>query len=79
MGYFSNGTEHEMYAAQYCVRCRHYDDGGCPVIMAHMVYNYEECNKPDSILHMLIPRAKEGAWNDQCRMFIHDAEQSDED
>lgn len=72
MGYFSNGTEGEMYEAEYCSRCIHQkpDEGGCAIWLAHMLHNYEECNKKDSILHLLIPRAKDGPWNDQCRMFV---------
>lgn len=74
MGYFSNGTEGDCYEAQYCSRCAHRDgpdgDGGCMVWFAHMMKNYEECNKPDSILHMLIPRLKDGSGNGKCAMFI---------
>ena len=71
MGYFSNGTESESYEAKYCNRCVHQkpDDGGCAVFFAHLLYNYEECNKEDSILHLLIPRKKEGLGNEQCAMF----------
>lgn len=71
MGYFSNGTEGAMYEEQYCARCVHNTDGpGCAVLAAHMLFNYQDCNNPDSILHMLIPRTKGGLGNDQCRMFI---------
>lgn len=63
MGYFSNGSEGEGYEEQWCSRCLHND--GCAVWSAHQLHNYEECNKPDSILHMLIPRD-----NGQCRMFV---------
>ena len=74
MGYFSNSTEGESYEAQYCVRCVHHnpDDGGCPVFLAHLLYNYAECNKRNSILHMLIPINKEGTGNEQCAMFHED-------
>jgi len=73
MGYFSNGTEGDMYEAEYCQRCIHYEDpngDGCMVWLAHLVHNYDECNKPDSILHLLIPRSKDGPGNDRCKMFI---------
>jgi len=72
MAYFSNGTEGEMYAEQYCDRCIHQngsDDRGCAVWMAHLIHNYKECNNEDSILHILIPRSKDGLGNDQCLMF----------
>jgi len=72
MGYFSNGTEGECYTAQYCSKCAHMrgpdGDGMCAVWMAHMVKNYDECNNPESILHMLIPR--KGIENLQCLMFM---------
>jgi hypothetical protein len=35
-----------------------------------MIHNYEECNKKDSILHLLIPRSSDGPWNDKCTMFF---------
>lgn len=77
MGYFSNGTEGDMYEAKYCNRCRHEDDEkGCPVMLLHVIWNYEVCNpKTDEhkamhdVLEMLIPRGKDG-FNDQCSMFI---------
>jgi len=69
MGYFSNGSEGEDYAEKYCSRCIHCND--CAIWDAHMLYNYEECNKKDSILNILIPRTKDG-WNEQCKMFIED-------
>jgi hypothetical protein len=68
MGYFSNGAEGEGYVEQWCCRCEHWDEGGCPVWLAHQIHNYAECNKPDSILHMLIPR--QGISNARCEMFI---------
>lgn len=73
MAYFSNGTEGEMYAEEYCDRCIHgplHSDDTCAVWDAHLFHNYEECNKKDSILHELIPRSKDGLGNEQCRMFI---------
>ena len=76
MGYFSNGTEGGMYEATYCNRCLHQNgpDGnsGCAVWLAHMLKNYEECNKEDSVLHMLIPRTKDHLGNEQCTMFMED-------
>lgn len=74
MGYFSNGAEGMDYQDRYCLKCQH--DGNCAVWDAHMLLNYEECNKKDSILHMLIP--KEGIWNGKCKMFIEKQEAGDE-
>jgi hypothetical protein len=69
MGYFSNGTEGDCYEARYCAHCRHGEaEDGCPVMLLHLLHNYEECNKPDSFLHVLIPRTKDG--NAECAMFI---------
>ena len=59
------------YALQYCSRCQHYF--GCPVWLAHLRFNYQECKNDDSILHMLIRRSKDGLSNEQCRMFIEGA------
>jgi len=67
MGYFANGTEGEAYCELYCSRCLH-GDGRCTVLHVHIQHNSDECNNPDSILHILIPRR--GAANDQCRMFL---------
>lgn len=74
MGYFSNGCEGADYEEQYCSRCVHYreDDSGCPVFLAHLLHNYDECNNENSILHLLIPRKKDGLGNEQCAMFYED-------
>jgi len=73
MGYFSNGTEGECYEAAYCDRCIHQDgpdgESGCAIWLAHLMHNYDECNKPDSILHLLIPLSKNGHGNEQCLLF----------
>lgn len=76
MGYFANGTEGMAYEEHYCRRCIH--DGpeegpGCPVWLAHLLYNYDECNNEDSILHLLIPRSKDGLNNLECTMFVESA------
>lgn len=72
MGYFSNGTEGALYFERWCCNCVHDADQSkpCPVWSAHLIANYEECNKPGSILSMLIPRAEDGLGNKQCLMFI---------
>ncbi len=38
----------------------------CPVLFVHWLDNYDDCNKPNSYLHKLIPRDKEG-FNKRCR------------
>lgn len=75
MAYFSNGSEGEAYVESYCYRCVHWKDlndgrgPGCPVWDLHLMSNYEECNKKGSYLHVLIPRSKDGLYNEQCTMF----------
>lgn len=73
MGYFPNGDAVVDYEARYCYRCVHQDgpdgESGCAVFLAHLLKNYNECNKKRSILHLLIPRDK-GGKNEQCRMFL---------
>lgn len=67
MGYFSNGTEGEMFEEAWCSRCVHSDISGdreigvdppCPVWGAHLLFAYGLCNKKDDpgkiILDMLI-------------------------
>ena len=71
MGYFANGTDGMAYEAKYCMKCIHYGDDegpGCPIWLAHLLHNYEECDNDESILHILIPR--KDVENLQCRMFI---------
>lgn len=69
MGYFPNGDAGDWYEATYCSRCVHDKQSTmCPVMALHMQHNYEECNKPDSFLHFLIPRS--GVENERCRMFV---------
>lgn len=73
MGYFSNGTEGDMYEADYCNNCVHQDpDRGCPVWDAHLFFSYELCNEKDHpgkvMLDMFIPR--EGIENKRCTMFV---------
>lgn len=70
MGYFANGTEAEVWAEANCLGCVHNKaDTGCPITLAHLLYNYRDCNDPDSILHMLVPRSEDGMTNEECTMF----------
>lgn len=68
MAYFSNGSEGMDYEARYCANCVH--GGDCAVWEAHMLRNYDDCEDDSSILHLLIPRAKDGLGNEKCRMFV---------
>lgn len=70
MGYFSNGSEGMDYYEEFCSRCVHDKDQSCPVWNAHLIHNYAECNKTDSILHMLIPLNEDKLCNEACLMFI---------
>lgn len=67
MGYFPNGASGMDYEDQWCSKCVHQPN--CTVWLAHLMFNYDECNKKDSILHMLIPLAKDGSGNEKCTMF----------
>lgn len=73
MGYFPNGTAGEMYEAQYCCHCIHQNgpdgESGCAIWLAHLLYNYDECNNDKSILHILIPKTKDGLGNERCMLF----------
>lgn len=73
MGYFSNGSEGMEYQERWCSKCLHDNPDKnihCPIWDAHLIKNYEECNNKGSILHMLIPRTKDGIGNAQCSMFV---------
>jgi hypothetical protein len=73
MGYFSNGCEGMEYEERYCRRCIHYgpEEGpGCPIWLAHLLYNYDEANNKESVLHMLIPRTPDGLDNEECKLFV---------
>ena len=69
MGYFSNGTEGDFYQEEYCEKCEH-GNGECPVWLLHLTYSYKLCNTPDSFLDELIPRSREGCYNEKCKMFV---------
>ena len=82
MGYFSNGTEGQIYEATYCRHCRWYrpvEKGGaesCPVLDAHLWWNYQDCNEPGSPLHKMIPR--DGIENLRC-VYFEEAADADGD
>lgn len=73
MGYFANGSEGMDYEARYCDRCVHQHragpEGDCVVWLLHLLRNYDDSDKPVSVLHMLIPRSPAGG-NLQCEMFV---------
>lgn len=74
MGYFSNGTEGDLYEKTVCRGCvfyaRHTDDDPttyCPVLLAHALYQHHQDTPAEDVLDLLIPRA--GVKNEQCAMF----------
>jgi hypothetical protein len=77
MGYFPNGSSWADWASDNCFKCAHWpqddDAPGCPVEMAHNLYNYDFCNEKDHpakvILDMLIPETKDGLGCERCAMF----------
>lgn len=68
MGYFPNGTTGMMYEEKYCNRCKHNLSIGCPILELHAIYNYDECNNDNSILHKAIPLDEKGD-NKECIFF----------
>ena len=74
MGYFSNGTEAQMYIEDWCVNCHHWKDKndgreyGCPVWDLHLLYVGEKKQQP--LLDELIPRSKDKIGNLRCTMFV---------
>ena len=73
MAYFSNGTEGTDYQNRYCDQCLHMVEIGeqmtsCPILELHLHFNYEHCNKPDSLLHFAIPRNEDGT-NAECIFY----------
>lgn len=61
MGYFPNGMSAYGYQEQYCLKCVNWRDNGsgsegCPIMDLHALHGYEDCNKPESMLHFLIPK-----------------------
>jgi hypothetical protein len=76
MGYFSNGTEGRIYEETYCDHCVNqgaFDESGCWIWRQHLMNNYEDCNKPNSILHKLIPQDAQ-TNNLECVMFRRTAD-----
>jgi hypothetical protein len=71
MGYFSNGTEGDIYERQYCFRCVHENPTrGCPVMSLHLLYAYGAEGDMKAALNDLIPRKENGIGNEKCTMFI---------
>lgn len=71
MGYFSNGTEGDLYYEAYCSRCIFDRNHDCPIWALHLLHNSDECNKPGSFLHRLIPRKKPPQYgNEECKFFM---------
>ena len=69
MGYFPNGTAGIDYEERFCWNCIHYhEEFSCPCLDAHILWNYEECNKKNSILHKMIPRDRDG-HNKKCLFY----------
>lgn len=65
MGYFSNSSEADEYESDVCRTCNHYNPcEACPMWEAQQLWNDQECKKPESLLHKIIPRKPWG--NDIC-------------
>ena len=79
MAYFANGTEGNQYQQQFCAKCQNWRDNGdgrgegCPVMDAHFLFAYQECNSNSNakqILDMLIPMNPKTHNALLCNMFI---------
>ena len=71
MGYFPNGTDGEIWTEDNCRHCVHStEEGDCPVLLAHELYNYDQIGKHDleMVLGILIPRKAGGVGNKECAM-----------
>ena len=70
MGYFSNGTEGNIYESEYCEKCVHYDhkqgeDKPCPIWMHHLLHNGTNNEYVQEILNSFI--TVEGIENKKCK------------
>ena len=81
MGYFSNGSEGEIYWFSYCKKCNNWTkregelEFGCPIWDLHILYQYNLCNSRSlakKILDFLIPTNKKECNNEKCSMFLSD-------
>jgi hypothetical protein len=80
MGYFANGTEHEMYVEAYCEKCRNWYMRGlekglpvcynsCPIMDMHfLAATMHRGRALDELLDLFIPR--EEGKNLECTMFV---------
>lgn len=79
MGYFSNGTEGELFKERYCYGCQNLKEdeefGGdyCPILDLHLLWNYDAvgCNADQTkkmALDHFIRRDKNG--DQSCQMYL---------
>ena len=75
MGYFSNGSQGEIFREEWCHRCEAWgrdvravesDTAGCAIMDVHFFYAYGAEGDAKKILDMLITRGEDGQ---QCQMF----------
>ena len=79
MGYFSNGTEGDLYEAEYCANCANYrvlEEAACmtcPVLEVHALFNYDQCKDGqlgDALTLLLGTLIPHDVHNEQCAMFL---------
>lgn len=74
MAYFPNGTSHDIWSADNCERCLHDADNDCPIVLLHIVHNYDQIGESErakalrSCLSTLIP--EKDSHPQKCRMFV---------
>jgi len=75
MAYFANGSEGDAYETAYCARCRYQLDKDpdkgecCPVLMLHLLWNYDQDAEPDKKLALELFIPQHGTIPTQCTMF----------
>ncbi len=70
MGYFSNGTEGDIYRDQYCDCCEFDCSDSCPIWNAHVMHCHSGSKDTKAVLDALIPRSKDGLTNEACFFFV---------
>lgn len=74
MGYFSNGTEANIWQSTNCDGCVHDNpENGCAVMLVHLMFNYDQFNNGNEqlkeALDLLIPEDSDGMAG-TCKMRI---------
>ena len=72
MAYFANGEEGRNFEAKWCSRCVHDIEDDCPLMMVHLLYNYEQLDKGQEKLRDALSNLINGDYDSEgvtCKMF----------